>query len=122
MVYLGFFALCLQPVSCAVSEQVTAEDAESDMAEAKVKTDKNNSFAKEMQTKQQTVVEQLDLPEDTSSRFGIKQLRISGNTLISTDKLLEDLPLVYNASDKPLQEACRRLNQVIFTTLEYCTI
>jgi hemolysin activation/secretion protein len=77
IVCLGLFALCLQRVS----------------------------FAQEIQTKQQTIVEQLNLPDDTSSRFGVKQVRISGNTLISTDKLLEDLPLVYNTSDQSLQTA-----------------
>jgi hypothetical protein len=61
MVYLGLFALCLLPVSCAVPEQVTADNAESDMADAKVKPDKNNSFAKEIQTKKQTAVERRQL-------------------------------------------------------------
>ncbi|MHC5061927.1 MAG: ShlB/FhaC/HecB family hemolysin secretion/activation protein [Planctomycetota bacterium] len=50
-------------------------------------------------------IEQLDLPEDTTTRLSVKSLSISGNTLISTDDLLEDMPLVHNASDKPLTQA-----------------
>jgi len=55
--------------------------------------------------KRWTEIEQLNLPEDTTARFVVKRLELGGNTLISTDKLLEDMPLVYNASDKPLDKA-----------------
>jgi hemolysin activation/secretion protein len=37
----------------------------------------------------------LTFPEDTSQRFLVKELQISGNDLISTAKLLENLPLAY---------------------------
>ena len=40
----------------------------------------------------------LTFPEDTSSRFVARELRINGNDLISTAKLLKKLPLVYNVS------------------------
>jgi hemolysin activation/secretion protein len=70
--------------------------------------------------KRWTQIERLDFPEDTTARFIVKRLELSGNTLISTDELLEDMPLVYNASDKPLEEAdsallydLRRLHEVI---------
>ncbi len=45
------------------------------------------------------------LPEDTSPRLMVRELLISGNTLISTEELLVRMPLVYNASDKPLLKA-----------------
>ncbi|HUW20041.1 MAG TPA: ShlB/FhaC/HecB family hemolysin secretion/activation protein [Sedimentisphaerales bacterium] len=48
---------------------------------------------------------EIDLPEDTSQQFTVKELRISDNTLITTDDLLKNVPLIYNASDKPLKEA-----------------
>ena len=38
---------------------------------------------------------ELTFPEDTSQRFLVKELSISGNDLISTAKLLENLPLAY---------------------------
>jgi hemolysin activation/secretion protein len=50
-------------------------------------------------------IEEIDLPEDTTQRFTVSRLNITGNTLISTDELLKDMPLIYNASDEPLQEA-----------------
>ena len=50
-------------------------------------------------------IERGNLPEDTSPRFTINELLISGNTLISTDKLLDNLPQIYNASDRPIQQA-----------------
>jgi hemolysin activation/secretion protein len=38
------------------------------------------------------------LPEDTSDRFTIERLQISGNSLVSTEELLADIPDVYNIS------------------------
>jgi hemolysin activation/secretion protein len=40
----------------------------------------------------------LELPEDTSLRFFVKELRISGNNLVSTAELLEKLPVTYPVS------------------------
>ena len=45
------------------------------------------------------------LPEDTSPRLMVRELLISGNIRISTEELLEGMPLVYNASDEPLLKA-----------------
>ncbi len=42
----------------------------------------------------------LTFPEDTSQRFLVKELRISGNDLISTAKLLEELPFAYKISEQ----------------------
>ena len=48
---------------------------------------------------------EMNLPEDTSARLVVKELRISGNTLISTERLLEYMPEIFNASDQRLSEA-----------------
>jgi len=58
-------------------------------------------------TKDQTAeqISSLDLPDDSSPRFTVSEILISGNTLISTDDLLKDIPSIFNASDVPLQEA-----------------
>ncbi len=56
-------------------------------------------------TKAQWQIEQLDLPEDNTPRFAVKQLVLRGNTLITTEDLLKNMPLVYNASDKRLSKA-----------------
>ena len=51
------------------------------------------------------LIAKLKLPEDTTSSLTVRALSISGNKLISTAELLKDMPLVYNASEKPLHEA-----------------
>lgn len=56
-------------------------------------------------TKREMQIEQLSLPEDTSPRLMVRELLISGNIRISTEELLEGMPLVYNASDAPLLKA-----------------
>ncbi|MEA3226663.1 MAG: hypothetical protein U9Q07_12000, partial [Planctomycetota bacterium] len=52
-----------------------------------------------------TQAAEMNLPEDTSARLVVRQLRISGNTLISTERLLEYIPDIFNASDQRLSEA-----------------
>ncbi len=51
------------------------------------------------------VIAQLVFPEDTSALVTVRELHISGNTLITTERLLQNIPSVYNASDAPLKEA-----------------
>ncbi len=50
-------------------------------------------------------IAQINLPEDTSARFTVEEIRISGNTLIPTDELLENIPAIFNASKSLLSEA-----------------
>ncbi len=51
------------------------------------------------------LIAKLKLPEDTTSSLTVRALSISGNSLVSTAELLKDMPLIYNASEKPLHEA-----------------
>ena len=44
--------------------------------------------------------DEIAFPEDTTPRFSVKELTISGNTLISTEALLEKLPEAYIVSAK----------------------
>ena len=50
-------------------------------------------------------LDRIKLPEDTSPRLKVKEIRFSGNILVSTAELLRDLPVIFNASDKPLAKA-----------------
>jgi len=50
------------------------------------------------------MVESLDLPVDTSTRYTATDIQISGNNLISTAELLREMPSIYNASDMPITE------------------
>ena len=47
----------------------------------------------------------MNLPEDTTPRLAVREIHISGNSLITTDELFENIPLVYNSSNKPLDQA-----------------
>lgn len=54
---------------------------------------------------QATRTEEVKLPEDTSPRLAVSEVRIRGNTLVTTSELLEYMPDIYNASDQRLSEA-----------------
>jgi hemolysin activation/secretion protein len=51
------------------------------------------------------ITEELNLPPDPTTRLIVRELRISGNSLISTGELLEYMPAVYNASGQTLSQA-----------------
>ena len=61
--------------------------------------------AEREKAKQLAVIEQLTLPEDTSARLNVKEIQISGNTLMTTEQLIQNMPLIYNASALPLLKA-----------------
>ncbi len=65
---------------------------------------KREAFEK-AKAKLQEEIREIDLPEDTTRRMNVKEISISGNSLIPTDELLENMPLIYNASAEPLQQA-----------------
>lgn len=47
----------------------------------------------------------VTLPEDTTARLSVSEIRFSGNTLVSTAELLNRMPILYNASVLPVDEA-----------------
>ncbi|MHC4752021.1 MAG: ShlB/FhaC/HecB family hemolysin secretion/activation protein [Planctomycetota bacterium] len=55
-----------------------------------------------------TSMDEVTFPEDTTPRFTVKELQISGNDLISTTELLEKLPVAYIVSitkdEEPVKE------------------
>ncbi|MBN2020241.1 MAG: ShlB/FhaC/HecB family hemolysin secretion/activation protein [Sedimentisphaerales bacterium] len=63
--------------------------------------------AKKEEQKQQTQIElaKSRLPADTTPKLKVREIRFNGNTLVSTSELLADMPVVFNASDKPLNKA-----------------
>jgi hemolysin activation/secretion protein len=48
---------------------------------------------------------EMNLPQDNSMRLVARELRLSGNSLISTERLLGYMPEIFNASEEPLPEA-----------------
>ncbi|MHC4212038.1 MAG: ShlB/FhaC/HecB family hemolysin secretion/activation protein [Planctomycetota bacterium] len=76
-----------------------------DSRSARFKAEEEKAAVKQPKTDLVPELAEPNLPEDTSTRFNVRKISISGNTLISNDELLENLPVVYNASDKPIEEA-----------------
>jgi hemolysin activation/secretion protein len=50
-------------------------------------------------------ITEIALPEDTSRRMSVREARITGNMVVTTAELIEKMPLIYNASDRPLEQA-----------------
>jgi hemolysin activation/secretion protein len=107
-------------VGDAIGQPVDIE--EPTKTEARLKLEEKAEAEKKEEKKRVTEeisreeIAKLDLPEDTSPLMTAKELRISGNTLITTDELLSNIPLVYNTSYVPLQEA-ESINLYDFRTL-----
>lgn len=51
------------------------------------------------------IPENITLFEDTSAKLAVSEIRIAGNTLVSTDELLKNIPVVYNASREVIDKA-----------------
>jgi len=103
--YLGLVLYCLCAIiatkAAAGKEQVPFER----QRKAEISTEIKAETVAKMKAQKEAKIEQLNLPEDTSSRFIVKEVRISGNRLLSTDELLMNIPAVYNSSSKPAEEA-----------------
>lgn len=82
-------------------EQAELEKQAADSAKVKAKQEalRNAKAALEEQ------IEKITLPDDMTPRFTVKEIRIAGNMLITTDELLAQMPLVYNTSEQPLNVA-----------------
>ena len=84
LLFLGFF----------VCGGAMADGTVPGKTEVQLKQEEKARVAEEIKAEQEAAarakreaeIEQLKLPEDTSTRFSVRQLRISGNTLISTDE------------------------------------
>ena len=80
--------------------QSTALSSESAPAESQ-----NLGRSMEDETTVEMSVPEPNLPVDRTPRLGVKEIRIIGNTLIPDEEFLEQMPQIYNASDKPLLKA-----------------
>jgi len=79
-------------------------DQKMEQMREKAQRAKREAFEKAKAKLQEDITE-IDLPEDTSMQRNVKEIRISGNSLIPTDELLKNMPLIYNASAESLQRA-----------------
>ena len=81
-----------------LQKQKSAIEAEFNENVAKI-----NMKARLTTAKQQLAM--VNLPEDTTNRMSVKEIRFSGNTLVTTAQILDNMPIIFNASPKPLAEA-----------------
>ncbi|MHC5061577.1 MAG: ShlB/FhaC/HecB family protein [Planctomycetota bacterium] len=102
-VYFGIAFVCLVSCMCVWAD-VPAKQVPL-KTETHLETEKRAKAARKVRAREELQIEQLILPEDTTPCFDVKEFRINGNVLIKTEKLLKDLPLVYNDSEKTLGEA-----------------
>ena len=104
LVFLLGSVLC-----CTVdaSQRKTEYDPKMEQMREEAKRAKREALEK-AKTKLEEDISEIDLSQDTSQKISVKEIRISGNTLLTTDQLLEDMPLIYNASLDTLQMADSR--------------
>jgi len=86
-------------------EQIRAEAARAKREAAK---EAEREALEKAKAKLKEQIAEINLPDDTTATFTVRRLQISGNTLISTDELLKDMPL------------CTRLKAFTFMTFVFC--
>ena len=86
------------------SEQKAGDAEKIEQMREEAERARREAFEK-AKAKLQEKITEIDLPEDTTQLISVKEISISGNSLIPTDELLEKMPLIYNASAEPLLQA-----------------
>jgi hemolysin activation/secretion protein len=111
--------LCSLP-NLAAKEKPAEQFEQQRRAEAQAKREASEAAkARKRQQSQRAEQEAAKsrLPEDATARLTVRELRLKGNTLVSTAEILAGLPIVFNASDKPIDKA-DSANLYDFTALQ----
>jgi hemolysin activation/secretion protein len=87
------------------AEQIEAKREEAAKAKREAAEKARQENFEKSRAKLEQEIAKLSLPQDTTPVFNVRQISITGNTLISTDDLLKNVPPIYNASKKPLAKA-----------------
>ncbi len=101
LVFLLGSVFCFTAVA---AEQKTSYDPKMEQMREDAQRAKREAYEK-AEAKLEEEISEIDLPEDTTQRISVKEIRISGNTLLTTDELLDDMPLIYNDSSEPIKTA-----------------
>jgi len=88
------------------SEQLSSESSAD--PEETVTQAMEDETTEEMLMEEKIQMQEPNLPEDTTPRVAVKEIRVSGNTLIPAEELFAGMPQIYNASDQPLLKAKSR--------------
>ncbi len=86
--------MCLLVLTSAGTAETEAETKKAELEKAL------DSLLETLEDETSLAEKSLALPEDTSPRFVVKDLRINGNNLVSTAELFENMPLVYKPPSK----------------------
>ena len=89
----------------ADTEKIQDRQDEATKAKREAEAKARREAAEKAKARQEEEIEKLTFLDDNTQRFAVKQVQISGNSLVSTDEILANVPLVFNASDKPLHLA-----------------
>jgi hemolysin activation/secretion protein len=98
ILFIGFFTvLILAAAIPALAARLPASrQAEQEILEEKKDLEQTVTVDESVPAPLEVAVE--NLPEDTTPRFTLSEIVFSGNTLFSDQKLLDDIPDVYNTS------------------------
>ena len=91
-------------ISIAQSAQVSSELSATE-PEVNVTQGLEDEATEEMLMEEEVQMREPNLPEDITPRLAVREVRISGNTLMPTEKIFKRMPEIYNTSDQPLLEA-----------------
>jgi len=97
-------ALALISLLCLIA--VSFAENKSDVRKAELEKELGESRES---IENKTSMDVVSIPEDTTLRFSVKELKVSGNSLISTAALLEKLPAAYIVSIKKDDELIKEI-------------
>ena len=110
VVFLLWTGLCFVPAQARERLDPEAQRIkEMKEEEERAKREARRMSLEKAKARLEEKISEINLPSDTTTRFTVQDLQISGNTLISTDEIFKKMPLIYNASDKPLEQAESKL-------------
>jgi len=88
-------ALCLCASGLVNADEITDPTKSADRTKLRQKA---REARESRQAQDKTISSGLTLPEDTSMRLTVKEIQISGNSLLTTEELLEDVPAIFDNS------------------------
>jgi hemolysin activation/secretion protein len=101
LVFLMGSVYCFDAVA---AQRKTEYDPKMEQMREEAQRAKREAHAK-AKAKLEEEISEIDLPEDTTQKITVKEIRISGNSLLTTDQLLDGMPLIYNDSTETLKMA-----------------
>lgn len=87
------------------AEQKELYNQKKAMIEAEYKEKIAKAKAKASHTQALARAQQVNLPADNTPKMSVKDVQVKGNILVGMDEIVANMPLIYNASDVPIDMA-----------------